>query len=115
MAKVDLKRYTVVNTNGEFLKTDNLLLLPAWTQDFHEMWLTYSALEAQKVALQADGVACELSVTPLAVDPKATKHRGLPVAVQQQIVSLRAQGMTYRQIAALLNIAKSSVGNILNR
>jgi hypothetical protein len=115
MGTVDLKRYTVVNAKGEFLKADNLLLLPAWTQDLRDMWLTYSELEAQKVAHQSDGIACALNVTPLAADPQATKHRGLPVTVQQQIVSLRAQGLTYRQIAALLNIAKSSVGNILNR
>ncbi|KRL46180.1 helix-turn-helix domain-containing protein [Lacticaseibacillus manihotivorans] len=115
MSTVELKRYTVVNQEGEFLEADNLLLLPTWTNDLHTMWLTYSELEAQKVAHQSGGTACELSLMPLAADPKAAKHRGLPVAVQQQIVSLRAQGLTYRQIAALLNIAKSSVGNILKR
>jgi hypothetical protein len=53
MGTVDLKRYTVVNAKGEFLKADNLLLLPAWTQDLRDMWLTYSELEAQKVAHQS--------------------------------------------------------------
>ncbi|WP_461214693.1 transposase family protein [Lacticaseibacillus sp. GG6-2] len=115
MATVELNRYTVVNDQNEFLEADNLLLLPVWTQDIRKMWLTASQLEAQKVANQVHATACRLQVTALADNPAATKHRGIPVAVQQQIVSLRAQNMSYRQIAALLHISKSTVGNILNR
>lgn len=115
METLELQRYTVVNDQGEFLETDNLLLLPVWTRDVHQMWLTASQVEAHKVAGQAQGTACRLQLRALAEDPAATKQRGIPVAVQQQIVSLRAQNYSYRQIAALLNISKSTVGNILNR
>lgn len=115
MTTVELNQYAVVNENGEFLETDNLLLLPAWTTDLHKMWLTASRLEAQKVANQNHATACRLQLAALADDPAAAKHRGIPVAVQQQIVSLRAQNMSYRQIARLLHISKSTVGNILNR
>ncbi len=115
MTTVELNRYVVVNEQGEFLAADNLLLLPVWTKDLHEVWLTTSQLEAQKVANQAHASACRLQLATLADDPAAAKHRGIPIAVQQQIVSLRAQNMSYRRIAALLHISKSTVGNILNR
>lgn len=115
MAAIELNRYTVVNAAGEFMESDNLLLLPSWTRDIHAMWVTASELEAQKVAHQAGGQACAISLTPLVLDPSATKHRGIPVAVQKQIVTLRDQGLSYRKIASLLNISKSTVGNILNR
>lgn len=115
MPNVSLPRYTVINDRGEFLKADNLLLLPAWTQDVHAMWFTTSRLEARKVADQAQATACSVQFEPLRDDPEPLKHRGIPVAVQQQIVALRAQGMSYRKIAALLHISKSTVGNILHR
>ncbi|KRM54452.1 helix-turn-helix domain-containing protein [Lacticaseibacillus sharpeae] len=115
MTTIELNQYTVVNDRGEFLESDNLLLLPSWTRDIHAMWVTTSQLDAQKVAHQSGGQACALNLTPLAFNPDATKHRGIPVAVQKQIVTLRDQGLSYRKIAALLNISKTSVGNILNR
>lgn len=115
MTQIDLARYTVLNAHREFLADEDLLLLPVWTTDPRQMWVTGSQLEAQKVAHQVHGVACALQAQPLAVDPRAASHRGVPVAVQRQVVTLREQGLSYRRIAALLNIAKSTVGNILNR
>jgi DNA-binding transcriptional regulator YiaG len=115
MDTVELNRYTVVNAAGEFLEDDNLLLLPGWTRDLKQMWLTASQLEAQKVAHQAGGKACAVTLTPLAHTPAAASRRGIPVTVQKQIVTLREQGLSYRKIASLLNISKSTVGNILNR
>ncbi|WP_390405631.1 helix-turn-helix domain-containing protein [Lacticaseibacillus jixiensis] len=115
MGAIELERYTVVNEDGEFLEGDNLLLLPAWTAEMRQMWVTTSALEAQKIAHQAGGVACAIQLAPLAIDPKAAHHRGIPVSVQKQIVNLRDQGMSYRKIASLLNISKTTVGNILHR
>ncbi|WP_127848981.1 helix-turn-helix domain-containing protein [Lacticaseibacillus hulanensis] len=115
MSTIELNRYTVVNTEGEFLADDNLLLLPTWTRDIHVMWATASEFEAQKVAHQSGGQACAIKLAPLELNPAATKHSGIPVSVQKQIVTLRDQGLSYRKIAALLNISKSTVGNILNR
>lgn len=114
MEAIDLNYYTV--TQGAlFLEADNLLLLPTWTSDVHAMWVTSSALEAKRVAHLTSGQACKLTLTPIAHDSVATTHRGLPVAVQKQIISLRAQGLSYRKIAKLLNISKTTVGNVINR
>ncbi|MFD1433032.1 RNA polymerase sigma factor [Lacticaseibacillus yichunensis] len=111
----EVKRYTVLNEAGEFLETDNLLLLPAWTTDLQRMWLTYSRVEATRVAKQADGTACVLTFTPLVEETEDPYGRGLPVAVQRQAITLHEQGLTYRQIAKLLSISKSTVGNIIHR
>ncbi|WP_225048480.1 sigma factor-like helix-turn-helix DNA-binding protein [Lacticaseibacillus kribbianus] len=108
-------RYTVVNTQGEFLEDDSLLLLAAWTPDIRRTWLTYSELEARRVAHQSEGQAVAVTFTPLPADGEAVTHRGLPIAVQKQVITLREQGMSYRHIARLLNISKSTVGNIVSR
>ncbi|WP_179393905.1 sigma factor-like helix-turn-helix DNA-binding protein [Lacticaseibacillus absianus] len=108
-------RYIVMNAQGEFLEDDNLLLLPAWTGDLKRTWVTFSQVEAERVAHQSSGYACELRPVPVESDGTAVSHRGLPIAVQKQVITLRQQGMSYRQIARLLNISKSTVGNIISR
>ncbi|MCI1942381.1 MAG: helix-turn-helix domain-containing protein [Lactobacillus sp.] len=115
MAMVELKRYTVVNEYGEYLEDDDLLLLPGWTKDLKKTWITYSQVEAQRVAHQAEGVACELKAIPLEQAAAPQPHRGVPIAVQKQVITLWQQGMSYRKIASLLKISKSSVGNIVNK
>ncbi|MFD1441082.1 sigma-70 RNA polymerase sigma factor region 4 domain-containing protein [Lacticaseibacillus hegangensis] len=115
MATVELKRYTVVNEYGEFLEDDDLLLLPGWTKDLKKTWITYSAVEAQRVANQAEGTACEIKMIPLAQEASKASHRGVPISVQKQVITLWQQGMSYRKIASLLKISKSSVGNIVNK
>lgn len=108
------QRYTVVNTRGDYLVNDNLLLLPEWTPDIRQLWLTTSKVEAARVANQVGGRACAITLEPLPVE---THHavRGIPVSVQQQVITLHEQGLSYREIARLLSIAKSTVGNIVNR
>ncbi|WP_164511946.1 helix-turn-helix domain-containing protein [Lacticaseibacillus daqingensis] len=109
------KRYVVMNEFGEFLQDDNLLLLPAWTVELRKAWMSLGQVEAERVAHQANGQAFELAPQPVVSDGTAVTHRGLPVSVQQQVITLRQQGLSYRKIAKLLNISKSTVGNIMSR
>lgn len=107
-------RYVVINQEAAFLEADNLLLLPAWTANLAAAWVTVSPTEALQVAKQVAGQACELRLEPLASEA-ATATRGIPIAVRKQVIALRQQGLSYRKIGQLLNIAKSTVGNVLHR
>lgn len=109
------QQYTVMNNHGEFLVSDNLLLLPDWTPNLRQLWLTTSKVEAQRVAGQVDGQACAVNFEVLPHDASSMQRQGIPITVQQQVITLHQQGLSYREIARLLSISKSTVGNIVNR
>lgn len=110
-----VRRYTVTNEQGEFLASENLLLLPDWTTEINRMWVTMSEIEAQRVAKEVDGTASILQFVPIPDDPQAHSRKGVPITVQQQAIALYQQGLSYRRIAKLLSISKSTVGNIVTR